>query len=482
MHAREISPPSPAPDFLEALRAGSGRRAGEALRGQPPTEITALLASALPRYALDDFEQRALGRALLRVMQELFPPRADPETTEPVSPYVNVLGGSSTTGFAEHPGFFPVRMGPDRALTTLTEDLTATTLERITRHLPWLDLSQPLLLAFGSAPLCHYRNALGTREHGRTEIEAADLSLMRDAAARYAGLISKLRPQARGRLFVLPALPSRDPHISELSAHLNRALATHLPAVGAEIFPLPDAVPEGALVETEAGDASFAPQALPKVLAAAEGASMLPSRLLRGRRFAGSHGHVDEKWAGALTRIRPKAEGGESLAAATRVAERALEYLTVTLAERPPAPLLIVNSRDGWWPARLPPYLVEAVLSLAESEAHLEESRRVLRFAGRSERRVRSTEDFLSSGGHRVRSALILLYPEDMKADVRRAEQVLEAARPRSILVVSPQPEPARFLLTTSGRTPDIVTPLGDASLGQTWARGCLVGARDAGW
>ena len=480
MHAREFSPLSPAPDFLEALRAGSGKRAGQALRGLTPPNITALLETALPHYVLDDFEQRALGRALLRLMHDLFPPRVETEATESVAPYVNVLGGTSTTSFANHPGFFPVRMGPDRALTTLTDDLTATTLERLSSHLPWLDLNQPMMLALGSSPSCHYRNAAGTRKHGQPEIDAADLSMMSQAAERYAGLISKIRPKVRDRLFVLPALPSRDRRICQLSAHLNRTLATRLAGVGAEPFPLPKPILEETLVETEAGDASFTPEALHEVLAAAEEASVLPSHYWLGSRFAGSHGHIDKKWAGGLTRLRPRAETTECLAA-TRVAERALEYLTVTLAERPPAPLLIINGRDGWWPARLPPYLVEAVLSLAESQVHLEETRRVLRFAGRAERRVRSTEDFLSSGGHPVRAALILLYPEEMKADVRRAEQVLEVARPRSILVVSPQPEPARFLLTTSGRTPDIVVPLGDASLGQTWARGCLVGARDAG-
>lgn len=464
--------PRPGPPHLEPEPAREDALV-ETLRRRSGPEVLELLRAELelePEGGLDVETQRAQGRELLALLSAVSPPQPSSERSR--SAFVNVIGSSHARAFGAHPHFFPVELGAAASLHALTERQAEIARRRFLKTLPWLDRGQPTLVALGDDARLHHTNALNTRGHERDALDARDLAAMSAVAARYAALIAEIQPQFEAPLHVVFAPPTLDPDVNRLAEAFREVMHPHLEAlevggvlVWDEVIDSNSGLLSPTLaVEDPSGSPHLSSAALPMLVAATLRLGILAP-------------DVDPK--ARLQRDFPRslpwqpAEPSPGAASEPDIAECALEWLAVDLLRNAHSAALLVNVKDGWLPARLPIPLLKHTLALADSRVEVEGVRRRLRFHGRPDRLVQGTEDFLSAGGHRFPAVVVTLHPATLKEDLRRAEQVLEPAQPEKIYVIAPDPEPAKFLLTTSGRTAAVTVPLHGPQ--PNWHRGCLL-------
>lgn len=370
--------------------------------------------------------------------------------------FINVVGSSYVRSFGVSPALFPLFIGQGPTTHLMTDDAAVVTRRKFRENLKRVDSRRHVLLIEGSDPyyyVTQLRKAGEQRPNGAT---AADLAAMDAIADRHLPILTDAKDLIQGEVMLLAATPTFDDLMNELSLHLNRRLKAVSAGAGATFLDWWDELLDPATrrlrddycAHAYPGDVHLNRKATQRFLQLLQNTGHLSPDARRATDFEWTHVFECKVEESEPTRIwcEPAVTVQNTFRshkiAAAHVGGIVADLMACLMIEPSGQTVLMVNVRDGYLPAALPPQLHSGCLAITDTLENLQVGRQVLDFWGRSDVRLELGDNLDMLNGQAFSKIVFLIHPVTEADDVARCNAVLKRiAKAPELIVGTPFPE-----------------------------------------
>lgn len=435
-------------NVVESLRACLASRPAEWVVERLRLDFKAHGAPPLTRDIA--FKLGAVLRSSLGVLGPAVPSNARRANHE----FINVVGSSYVRSFGGHPAFFPLFIGMGPTMLLLTEHQAAITRRKFAENLKRVDPNRHTLLIAGSDPYYYVVNLqkTGTSRNNATE---DDLTAMDAVAERHRAILSDAKSLMTAQTIFLGLTPTFDDHMNELCRHLNGRLRVICQEVGVVFLdwwdelmdPATGHLREDYSSKAYPGDIHFSLSCTHRFMELLKEDGFYSADVQPGSDFQWSHVFEANVEVSEKTRIwcepsvTPRNAFQSHKVAASHLGGQVADLMTTICALRPDQTLAMVNVRDGYLPASVPPQMAVGCRAFTDTVQNQQVAQQVLDFYGRLDVLLSGPESLPSLEGCSFTVLALLLHPDSFEADEERCNEALArlAASP-TVLIATPFP------------------------------------------
>jgi hypothetical protein len=375
-----------------------------------------------------------------------------------ISQTINIVGTSLVRSFGGNACFFPLFIGMGPTTNVLTEHTFAVARRKYAENLKRLDTRRDTVIVLGAEIYYHVLDHLGTRPHRSSQVTAEDRELVAVLAERYRLLLTDLKKMVGGRLLLLGQTPTFDMVMNEIFFDLNQRLVKVCDEIGVTLLDwwqdLIDPLTKKMRIDLSANafpdDIHFSLAATGLFIRKLQALGVLDQRVKPEHNFEWSHLFECEIEPSEKTRIWPEPNVSPNNAfrshkiAAAHLGGRLADLMVTLLAFQPSPSLLVVNCRDAWLPANVPPQVVAGVVALTDTSANLTLGQMVLDFYGRADVVFMQQDQtaLIRLKDIAFTFVVLCLYPDSYTADLERARELMRSIpKPQYVIVMTPFPD-----------------------------------------